>query len=174
MTDDEPAPKRVVSPEMAEQVLHQGELYLQAQLQLAIAADQRAATMAAFWGAIGTAAAAAAIAYWDRTSDLGILLAGLTCAVFMVAGAAVCLWAARPVTFCIPGNHPEAWFSLLDRPLFDVMLGEAENYQDHIESNATFLESNRRLIGKGAALAVSAPVVAVLVWLVWTFKFSSS
>lgn len=160
--------KAAIPIEMAEQVLRQGELYLQAQLQLAIAADQRAATMAAFWGTIGTAVAAAAIAYWDRSSDLAILISGLACAALMVAGASACLWAARPVDFYAPGNHPQSWFDLLDRPLFDVMLGEAENYQAHIEANAAFLLTNCRLIGFGAALATSAPVLAVLVWIALT------
>ena len=160
----EDAPEQVISLEMADRVLRQGELYLQAQLQSAIAADQRATTMAAFFGTLGSAVVAASIAYWDTTSDLPTLIAGLAGAAFMVSGAGVCLWAARPVNFYFVGNHPQSWFDVLGRPLPEVLLGEAENYQDHIVSNTNLLEYNGTCLKWGAATAVVAPVFDFLFW----------
>jgi hypothetical protein len=159
---------------MAEHVLRQGELFLQAQLQTAIAADQRATTTAAFFGTVGTAVAAATIAYWDGSEDVAVLIAGLIGAALMVAGACICLYAARPVDFFFAGNHPQAWFPLRHNPLYDVLLGEAENYQEHIEKNAEFLSKNGRLIGWGAAIAVLAPVVSVVAWFVFSATYFPS
>jgi hypothetical protein len=166
--------KQTVPIEMAEHVLRQGELFLQAQLQTAIAADQRATTIAAFFGTVGTAVAAATIAYWDGSEDSAVLISGLIGAALMIAGACICLYAARPVDFYFAGNHPSAWLPLRFNPLFDVLLGEAENYQDHIEKNAKFLSTNGRLIGWGAAIAVLAPVVSVLAWFVLSATYSLS
>jgi hypothetical protein len=163
-----------ITREMAEQVMRQGELYLQAQLQSALASDQRALTMAAFFGSVGTAVAAGAIAYWDRSSDWPTLLAGLVAALLMIVGACICLWAARPVNFYVPGNHPERWFKVIRKPLFDVMLGEAENYQEHIEANERHLTSAGRAIIGGASLALGAPVIAIVLWVFLASPSSSA
>jgi hypothetical protein len=150
--------------EMAEAVLRQGELYLQAQLQSAIASDQRATTMAAFFSSMGAAIAAASLAYWDRSGEIAILVAGLSGGILMAAGACLCLWAARPVDFYFPGNHPSCYGEVMHKPLADVICGEAENYQEHIEKNATILQSNSKLVSSGAMASTAAPLIAILIW----------
>jgi hypothetical protein len=154
-----------VDAEMASTVLRQGELYLQAQLQSAIASDQRAATMAAFFGSVGTAVAAVTIAYWDKSGDVPILISGLIAAALMAVGACICLWAARPVDFFFPGNHPASWENILGAPIADALHGEALNYQDHIEANAEFLEKNSKMVSKGAMISTAAPLAGIAIWL---------
>ncbi|WP_165402800.1 hypothetical protein [Rhizobium leguminosarum] len=153
-----------VSLEMAEKVLHQGELFLQAQFESAIASDQRAMTMAAFFASVAAAIAAGAIAYWDKSSDVPILIAGLSGSSLMAVGACVCLWAARPVDFYFPGSHPSCWESVLNRPLNEVLWGEAQNYQDNIEKNAEFLETNGKMLSRGAMLSAASPLIAIAIW----------
>lgn len=149
----------------AQQILAQGERYLQSQLEVATASDQRATTVATFFGTMATAVIAGSMAYWDAKQDLPILLAGLVGASAMIAGACMCLWAARPVDFYFPGNHPAHWFPVATRPLSEILFGEAQNYQEHIEANDDALKENSKMVARGAALAVAAPLLAVATWL---------
>lgn len=163
-----------ISTPVAEQALRQGELYLSAQFQSALAADQRAMTVAAFFATVATAIAAGSIAYWDRTEDVPILVSGLTAAVLMAIGACLCLWTARPVDFYFPGNHPACWADILNRPINEVFWGEALNYQDSIEKNEIFLTSNSKVLYRAAVLAAAAPIIAIGIWLALATIYSSS
>ncbi|WP_164889921.1 hypothetical protein [Sinorhizobium medicae] len=167
-------PEESVPLDVAEKVLYQGELYLQAQFEAALASDQRAMTMAAFFASVAAAIAAGAIAYWDKSSELPILIAGLSGSALMAVGACICLWAARPVDFYFPGTHPKCWESVLHRPLSDVLWGEAQNYQDNIEKNAAFLEQNGKLLYRGANLSAASPLIAVAIWLLSASIYPSS
>ncbi|WP_179213749.1 hypothetical protein [Rhizobium sullae] len=167
-------PEKSVPLDMAEKVLHQGELYLQAQFESALASDQRAMTMAAFFASVAAAIAAGAIAYWDKSTEFPILLAGLSGSVLMAVGACICLWAARPVDFYFPGTHPHCWESVLHQPLSEVLWGEAQNYQENIEKNAAFLEQNGKLLSLGAMLSASSPLIAVAIWVLSVAIYPSS
>jgi hypothetical protein len=156
------------SLEMAERLLQQGETFLQAQFESAIAADQRAMTMAAFFASVAAAIGAGSIAYWDKSVDLPILISGLVCAGLMATGACICLWAARPVDFFFPGTHPECWYGVLDKPLNEVLFGEVQNYQDNIDRNGKFLTQNSRALIVGASLSAIAPMVGMVAWLLFT------
>lgn len=162
------------SLEMAERLLQQGETFLQAQFESAIAADQRAMTMAAFFASVAAAIGAGSIAYWDKSSDLPILVAGLICSGLMAVGACVCLWAARPVDFFYPGTHPECWYGVLDKPLNEVLFGEAQNYQDNIDKNGKFLTQNSKALIYGASLSALAPLIGIGAWLFFMAIFPSS
>ena len=162
------------SEEMARQIFQQGETYLNAQFASALASDQRATTIAGFFAAIASAILAAALAYWDKTADLPILLAGLSGATCMTIGSLFSLWSARPINFYYPGNHPKSWFVGRFNKL-NVMLGyEAQNYQSHIEKNDKVLGENTQALWKGALIAVFAPIVAIVVWLLASAICSSS
>lgn len=162
------------SVEMADRVLRQGEIFLRAQFEAAIAADQRAMTMAAFFASVAAAIGAGSIAYWGKSSDLPILIAGLFGSVLMAIGACICLWAARPVDFFYPGTHPACWYGVLDRPLNEVLWGEAQNYQDNIEKNGTFLTQNSKALIFGASLSASAPMIGMAAWLLLAAIYPSS
>jgi len=151
---------------MAQFIVAQGEKYLQAQMQMAVASDQRAMTMAGVFSAIATATIAGAIAYWDKSASAPILAGGLSGGLCMLLGAAICLWSARQVDFYYPGNEPAHWYASRKDSLPQSLGGEAENYQGHIVANAIVLERCGKTLGAGAAISVAAPLVAVLAW--WT------
>ncbi len=161
----EASPDDAIPLDMAEKVLYQGELYLQAQFASALASDQRAMTTAAFFASVAAAITAGVIAYWDKSAEVSILVAGLSGAALMAVGACICLWAAKPVDFYFPGTHPACWEGVLHRPLNEVLWGEAQNYQDNIEKNAAFLEKNGKLLYRGAMLAAASPLIAIAIWL---------
>ncbi len=149
-----------VSEDMAREIKSQGERYIEGQLQIALASDQRAATMAGIFTAIATAAIAGGIAYWDKTGSAHVLSAGLAGGFWMMIGVGLCLWAARPVDFYIPGNHPEQWYESRLGNLAENLGGEAENYQTRITSNAARLVKMGRVLKGGAFLVCTAPIVA--------------
>lgn len=151
---------------VAENVLRQGEIYLASQLQSALAADQRATTIATLFGGFSAAIAAVSLGYWDKTNDLPILAAGLVASASMAVGALLCLWAARPVNFFYAGNHPESWMSVIRRPAAEILIGEALNYQDHILANDKVLVANGKHLWRGAVLAMISPIIALAVWFV--------
>ena len=58
-----------VSEPMAREILARGDKFLEAQMQLAIAADQRATTSASILVSVAAATAAAFIAFWGTSND---------------------------------------------------------------------------------------------------------
>jgi hypothetical protein len=164
MADDDGVDWGRVDLEMARQIASQGEKYLQTQVQMAIAADQRAMTLAGLFTAIATAVIAASIAYWDKSGSAPILAAGVVGGVVMLIGAASCLWSARQIDFYYPGNEPAHWYAQRYATLTEAIGGEAENYQHHIEKNDAAIKANGRFLGWGAKIAVAAPIVGLVVW----------
>ena len=154
-----------VEPEVARQILHQGEMFMASQMQAGIASDQRAMTVASVFSAFAMAVAAGSIAYWDKVGDLPILIAGLVAATVMTIGSAISLWSARQVDFYYPGNHPSSYFECLNSSIQTILGGEAENYQERIGKNAKILQTNGRATTCGAAISMSAPMLAVGLWL---------
>src|SRR6476661_4035467 len=126
MADDEQAVNWTgVTEKMARQILAQGELFLQTQVTLAIAADQRAATAASILASAATAIAAAFIAFWDKTADKAALIGGLTGAAMLMIAASMAAYAARPTDFRSPGNHPNQWFGGRKANIVGMIGGEA-------------------------------------------------
>lgn len=158
-----------VPEEMARQIMTQGETYMQAQLQVALASDQRAITAASIFAAIGTAVIAAALGYWSSEGDVAILVAGVLAGLCTFAGCASCLWAARAVKFYSPGNHPSQWFDGRHGSLAVMMGGEAENYQGCIQKNEERLAANARSLDRGFRLVLLAPLLALASWALLTF-----
>lgn len=151
-----------VSPEMAKQILQQGETFLSAQWQAAIAADQRAVTTASIFIAIAVAAVAGTLSGWS-------LSAGFTASFAMIVGAFLCFWSARPSEFYAPGNHPDQWWDCRNADLTTAIGGETENYQARINRNSELLGQNGRLFMWGIYCAVASPVVAIMVFAGITF-----
>ena len=115
-----------VEEAMARQILAQGEIYLRAQLDTALASDQRATTMGSVVAAIASALLAGSIAYWDKAGSNPVLLAGIATAIVLLISAGFCMWAARPVDFYYPGNQPAHWFPVRTENLVEAIGGEAE------------------------------------------------
>jgi hypothetical protein len=149
---------------MARQILSQGEVHMQAQLDVAIAADQRATTASSLFASIAAATTAATLAYWDKSGDLPILIAGISGSAAMGIGAIITLRAANPVDFYLPGNHPRNWYDCRFEPIPAMLGAEAENYQYRIDRNRDVLLANAATFKQGTTLAVAAPLLALGVW----------
>lgn len=139
---------------------------MQAQLQAALASDQRAVTMASIFATVAAAIVAGALAYWDKKDDAQVLVAALAAATPLTIGAVLGMWAARPIDFYFPGNQPEEWYGCRNGSLAEALGGEAENYQERIGLNAVALGANQRAVAMGAGLAVCAPIAAISAWLI--------
>lgn len=155
-----------VSEEMARQILAQGELFLQGQVQLAVAADQRATTAASIFASMATAVAAAFIAFWDSSKDEAALFGGLGGAIVLLTAAGFAAWAARPTSFDLPGNHPIKWFDDSEGSLIERIGRECESYQRRISYNDEVMGRNKGWMKLAFVAALLAPVISVSTWLI--------
>ena len=161
-----------VSPEMAQQILHQGEIYLSAQLQTAIASDQRSTTSASVFVGFAAAILAASLAYWSNAEQVAVVTGGIATSVFLLCGACCHFHAARPSDFYFPGNHPEAWFGTRRRDLAVAIGGEAENYQFCIAQNEGVLSSNAEWYRRGSRFVLVAPIFGLLIFSLFSYLAS--
>jgi hypothetical protein len=153
-----------VSMEAATTILRQGELYLDGQSRLALAADQRALSAASVFSGFAGVVLAATLGYWAETHRIDLLAAGFVMTGMMLAGAFSCMVAAWPVAFALPGNEPKQWWAVRTKPLNMVIGGETENYQTLIDINISILTKNARWLKFGLAFGVSAPFGGALAW----------
>lgn len=158
-----------VELELVKEILREGESYLQAQLSLALAADQRSSVVAGLF----TAAAAAIIAGLITLASsehpshpLAIYAGGTVSVTLLIAGASLCIWAARPVNFYVSGNEPKKWYKDVEAPReLRVLLGEqAQLYQEMIEDNNKALRRNSQLFLAGGIAGIAAPVAGAIIW----------
>jgi hypothetical protein len=155
-----------VTEVMARQILDQGELYLQNQVTLAIAADQRATTAASIFSSMAAAVAAAVVALWGKPGSEAMIVSGLLGLALIILAAGFAAWAARPTEFNTPGNHPEQWYVGRHANLVSMIGGEAESVQRRIVKNDDILRENQEALRSAFWLAIAAPVFAILPWLV--------
>jgi hypothetical protein len=92
------------------EVVREGERRLDAQLQIATAADQRALTVAGFQIASATAAMGGGVALISKVKpDYPVALLALAFATALLLAAALAVHTVRPRRFNIPGNSPKGW-----------------------------------------------------------------
>jgi hypothetical protein len=111
MAEDNPTESLKNLPqEVLEQIVREGELMMQAQLQTHLATDQRAITFAGLMLTAATASFGAAIALVRVTPpDRALAEIAGWFAVGLIAAAGLALITAFPRKFCLPGNEPKNW-----------------------------------------------------------------
>ena len=154
-----------ISEDTARQIMAQGETFMQAQLQAAIAADGRATTVAGLYITLALAVLAAGFGYSDNADSNSALLAGLFAGTFLIAAAVFASWSARPCNFYFPGNQPSQWFPVRNVLLTHLLGGEAENYEKRIVFNDAVLSVNKTALERAHIIAIFAPVVGIVGWL---------
>ncbi len=154
-----------VSLDTVRQIHSEGQVYLSAQLQAAIAADQRAVTMASVLAATAAALVAAGVAVFQTAQDGRALSACIAAGLVLLFAAACGAWAARPIAFWFPGNTPSSWYDVRRGDFIQNLGGEAENYSDHIARNNEILDGNQNAMLFGMVAAILAPVVAFVTWM---------
>lgn len=161
------SPHREAAPGVLTEVVREAELYLSAQLQTAIAADQRAST---FVGVVVTAAVAAAGG--AATVALGrepISVAGgaglASAALCLVIAAVLAALSLRPSRWDFPGNWPSEWKNDIEagRPLDLCLFDMADHYDDMLSKNDVVMKKAAKLFSAAIFCAIAALPLAVVV-----------
>lgn len=158
-----------VDEEMAREILRQGEIYLSKTLEISIASDQHAATLAGIFSASATAALAvsAAVAI-SENSNGALVVSGLFVALTWLIGAMFCVSVVWPSKFQLPGNHPKNWWpdEVSRGSIVEAIGGESENYQERIEFNEAAIKRSAKRLKWGAAIGSAAPFVGLASYLI--------
>lgn len=153
-------PFAAASKGQLEQMLAQAESYLNAQLQIGTAADQRALVFAGFLAATVVAVGGGASALLVSASNLFLGYLGFLTAGGLLLAFGQAVHAARPVTFEYAGNSPAQWTEdvRLAKPVVESMREQATHYANMIASNNLTLEANAAWLRRSqlSALAVLA------------------
>jgi len=132
---------------LAETVLRQGELKLQAQLTIALAADSRASTFASLFMTLALAAFGGAGTLWKLGAGWEPILVGACIeTIVLLICAYWCISVASPVDFYTVGNRPNNWWDdgVSDKPLDECLKKESENYHKHIDHNSNVINDNAK------------------------------
>jgi len=172
MTNSPPEGWSEVPVDKARLILDQGEKYLAAQSQNALAADARALTVSTIFVGFATALYGAAAAYWDSTGTIwSIPAAGFLTGTLMLMGAGMCGYAARPVDFETAGNEPQEWWPWVTLSQSELLGKETENYQTKLEANTDILVANAKWLKRGVSLSSLSPLLGLIFWLaLWRFS----
>jgi hypothetical protein len=153
-----------VSGEMAERILKQGELFLESQLKIGLAADQRAMVSAGIFAAFSASLVAATTAFISQHLSIEAAGAGYASAAMLLIGSIVCARSARPQPFGHAGSQPKMWWDIRAQNDTAAAIGaESEDYQVRIEHNEKTLAANARNLVWGLRIGMSAPVVGALI-----------
>jgi hypothetical protein len=126
--------------EVLAEVVREGELMMQAQLQAYLATDQRAFTFAGLMLTAATGSFGAAIAL-SRLNPPDRPLAEIAAwfAIGLIVSAGVALATAIPRKFCLPGNEPKNWdithWETGKRDLKQALLSQAKILQSQLAKN---------------------------------------
>ena len=151
---------RNASAAWLKEIIRQGELRLQCQLQAAIAADARAGVLAS----IQAAASAALIVFGAQSDIVGTVeAAAYSAAAPLFIGALMSAWSARPVAFFFPGLEPKDWLPAVDtdEPRVACDRAYAEYLDDYLKDNARFMKRNGRWLTASLGTLALAPVFAI-------------
>jgi len=155
--------ENAIQIKLAETVLRQGELKLQAQLSIALAADSRAGSFASLFMTLALVSFGAAGALWKLGAGWVSLLVGACVETLLLLICAYwCVEAASPVNFYTVGNRPNNWWEdgVSNKPLEECLKKESENYNRRIEHNSEVLNGNARAFNYALWGGILSPVVS--------------
>lgn len=161
-------PESEKNHEIIQEIIRQAELFQQAQLTTALAADQRATGFASLIAAGATvlvAGGAATILAADGYDALGWV--ALAMAGGLLVSMSLAIWAARPVQIYLPGASPEVWIGDISasKTQQQSLTEMAGNYRDEIRYNQELLAANGRVIARAYWIAwgtlVSGAIAAI-------------
>lgn len=154
-----------VNADLTTTILREGETFLDAQLRVAVASDQRAITCANLFLTLAGVLVVATVTYFGVEKDSSAVWPIGVGVAFLVVGALACLQAARPVKFHFPGSHPRVWWDLIKEPNTHELLGaQSENIQADIDENEQVLKANANWLLWGVRIAVLAPIAMLVTW----------
>jgi hypothetical protein len=150
------------------EVVREGELKLDAQLQTALAADNRSLTISGLsLTASTTLLGGAAILTGETHPDLPVIGIAALLGVALLSAGILAMLAARPVSFFLPGNEPENWVpSAWDLPagagrtLKRARVEQARVIQKLLSSNSLTAQRNARLVRAALWIILSGVTLA--------------
>jgi len=137
-----------------------GEERLRVQMQIALAADQRAVSLG------GILAAAASVVLGFLLTDAN-RLDGATSYICLFLSVGLCsasvlaFYSVRPVSMRFAGNKPSNWRDDIesDKPIVDALLEQMSHIDNAIDLNEAVINSNAKAFGW--AMATAAGTVAL-------------
>jgi len=148
----------------ADEIYRSGEICLSGTVQLAIAADQRATTMAGVFGAGAVALlAVAATVRSGEISDPSFMWASVLMALILFFAALLCAYAGRPIDFFVGGYEPRLYVECAGDPYW-MRRYASEDIQRRIESNRLSHEKSSRLLNCGALMAAISPIFGAVAY----------
>jgi hypothetical protein len=146
-------------PLVLDEIIRQAELRMQAQLQLAVAADARSGLVARVQGA----ASAALVAVAAQTGPASLAFApAIAAAVVLGAGTVLAAVASRPVSFGYPGAHPGDWLEDIKQgtSLLQARAETAALLDKYLRLNETVMTNNNRWATWSIICLMAAPVAS--------------
>ena len=154
--------------DLIREAMRNGEDYLRTQMQIALAADQRAISL----GGILAAAASVVLGFLftdtDRLTDaLSYVCLFLSIGLGIASGLA--FYAARPVPMKSIGNTPSNWYEDIknERPLSEAILEEVHYIDKSIIENTIIIEKNAEFFKFAMITAAATVVISALAGVVF-------
>lgn len=169
-TADSPRPDfSNISLAAIKEMHRQGENCLKGTVQLAIAADQRATTLAGVLGGVSAAImTVAAPLFMSASSNLALTCATLAILLFLFIGAGCAAYAAKPSDFYVAGYEPRriACSAQGDEPELWILRYATEDLQTRIDANRQALECTSAYLHCAVLAATFAMPAGVFIFLV--------
>lgn len=150
-----------------DEIVREGEIYLQAQFAAAAASDQRGMAWAGFMIASATAALAAAASLVVSGGHMLLAITSLVAATMLLVSTFLATKAVRPDKFCFPGNRPANWLpenwhghgtDTLD--IKQARIEQANTLQIQICENVDWAEAAGKLLHYSMDVAMGAVLLA--------------
>lgn len=152
--------------ELIREVVKLGEARVQAQVQLATAADSRAMALCGISSAAAGVVLAATQVIQSSSGILGLAAAGM----FYLVGAGLAGWSARPQVMDTPGWEPSKFEHDIAgcRSVDEVSEEMLPFVERGIRENDDLLAANGRFLTAALFFVITAPVSGVLGWAIAT------
>lgn len=158
---------------VVEEALRTSETFLASTVMIAASADQRAAVVAGTFATAGAAIVAGVIGFSAAVSTENhyateVYGGGLCAAILFLIGAFLCIRAAMPVGFNLPGTQPSGWADdIINKRALKECQHDLLNFRETlIKENLNTIRRNAMLFRMGAYCGIAAPFIGAIVWLV--------
>jgi hypothetical protein len=150
-----------IADEAVAEVVRQAELKMDQALTMALAADQRASSLGATYGAVsaGLLAAAGTLDAIDHAKVPLVAGLAVAAAVFFAA-TCVCAWACRPISYFSAGNDPASVVMSADNVIGMNRL-YCRELDVRLRKNAAVLARTGRWTTRAQLVAVIAPLFGI-------------
>jgi hypothetical protein len=134
---------------MLDEILRQAELFLQAQLTIALASDQRSLVFSSVIAGLVTILIGGGISILTQNPHSEfVIIPFIPMLLFLIVAMIIGLFSSRPIKFRVVGNNPKQWVDDINegKSLHTAKAETAALYWRAIEENHQSLATNARLL----------------------------